>query len=296
MDRLDALRTFVAVAELRSFAGAARQLHMSAAVASRAVRSLEEDLGAPLFHRTTRSVSLTAEGAAYLERCRVALDTLEDARREFQGSAEPRGLLVVNAPVVFGRLHILPIISRLLSAHPALQVRLTLTDQVARLAEDGIDVAVRAGDLADSSLIAVHLTEVHRVLVASPVYLADRGKPNLPGDLLTHDLIGFDGFALGDEWRFAGDGGSTVRFSPRLVTNSVEAAIDAAVDGLGIARPLSYQAARPLGEGKLVRLLEEFEPAAIPISIVFPQNRRGSANVRAFVDAVKATFETDGAL
>jgi DNA-binding transcriptional LysR family regulator len=291
MDRLEALRTFVTVAEHRSFSAAARQLHISAAVASRAVSGLEEELGVALLHRTTRSVTLTPEGSAFVARCREALGTLDDARRDLQGGrAEPRGLLVVNAPVVFGRLHVLPIVSRLLRAHPALAVRLTLTDQIARLAEDGIDVAVRAGELIDSALLAVKLIEVHRVPVASPNYLADRGTPATPAELASHDLIGFDGFALGDEWRFGNDGQTTVRFAPRLVTNSVEAAIDAAIDGLGIARPLTYQVERPLAEGRLVRLLEAFDPPPVPISLVFQANRRGSPNVRALIETAQGYF------
>ena len=291
MDRLDALRTFVAVAKHRSFSGAARQLHVSAAVASRAVSVLEEELGVALFHRTTRSVTLTPEGSAFVTRCREALDTLDDARRELQGGrAEPRGLLVVNAPVVFGRLHVLPIVSRLRRAHPALAVRLTLTDQIARLVEDGIDVAVRAGELTDSALLAVKLIEVRRMPVASPAYVAARGAPVAPADLSHRDLIGFDGFALGDEWRFGSKGQTTVRFTPRFVTNSVEAAIDAAVDGLGIARPLSYQVERSLAEGRLVRLLDGFDPPPVPISLVFQANRRGSPNVRALIEAAQGYF------
>jgi DNA-binding transcriptional LysR family regulator len=291
MDRLDALRTFVAVAEHRSFSAAARQLHVSAAVASRAVSGLEQELGAALLHRATRSVTLTPEGTAFVARCREALDLLDDARRDLQGGrAEPRGLLVINAPVVFGRLHVLPIVSRVLRAYPALQVRLTLTDQIARLAEDGIDVAVRAGELTDSALIAVKLIDVHRLPVASAAYLATRGTPAVPGDLQEHDLIGFDGFALGDEWRFGGEGQTTVRFTPRLITNSVEAAIDAAIDGLGIARPLSYQVKRPLAEGRLVRLLDAYDPPPVPINLVFQANRRGSPNVRALIETAQAYF------
>lgn len=291
MDRLDALRAFVAVAEHRSFSGAARQLHMSTAVVSRAITGLEDDLGVPLVHRTTRSVTLTSEGQAFVARCREALETLDDARRELQGGrAEPRGLLVVNAPVVFGRLHVLPILARLLRTYPALAVRLTLSDHLARLAEDGIDVAVRAGELTDSALLAVRLVSVQRVPVASPAYLAARGTPSVPADLAAHDLIGFDGFALGDEWRFGGPGQPSVRFTPRLVTNSVEAAVDAAIDGIGIARPLTYQAERALIEGRLVRLLKPYDPPPIPISLVFQPNLRGSPKVRALIEAAQAYF------
>jgi DNA-binding transcriptional LysR family regulator len=149
---------------------------------------------------------------------------------------------------------------------------------------------VRAGELTDSALLVVKLIEVHRLLVASPAYLTKRRVPTSPADLADHDLIGFDGFALGDEWRFGGDSSTTVRFTPRLVTNSVEAAIDAAVDGLGVARPLSYQVEHPLADGRLVRLLEGFDPPKIPINLVFQANRRGSPNVRALIETAQAYF------
>ena len=178
MDRFEALRTFVAVADHQSFAEAARRLRISPTAASRAIAGLEEALGVTLLRRTTRSVGLTPEGAAYLQRCRIALDELDDAERSLRGEdAEPRGELIVTAPVVFGRMHILPIVTILLRAHPQLDVHLILVDRVIRLVEEGIDVAVRIADLSDSSLHAIRVAEVRRVLVASPAYLAERGVP-----------------------------------------------------------------------------------------------------------------------
>src|SRR5215472_8885646 len=172
MDRFEALRTFVAVADNRSFAEAARRLRISPTAASRAITDLEESLGVTLLRRTTRSVGLTPEGAAYLERCRLALDELDDAARSLRGkNAQPRGALIVTAPVVFGRLHVLPIVTKLLRMHRQLDVHLVLIDRVIRLVEEGVDVAVRIGDLSDSSLHAVHVADVRRVLVASPAYL-----------------------------------------------------------------------------------------------------------------------------
>src|SRR6516162_8996650 len=178
MDRFEALKTFVAVAEHRSFAEAARTLRISPTAASRAIAGLEDALGVTLVRRTTRSVGLTPEGTAYLERCRVALDELDAAERSLRGeNAEPRGELIVTAPVVFGRMHILPIVTKLLRAHPQLDVHLILVDRVIRLVEEGIDVAVRIADLSDSSLHAIRVAEVRRVLVASPAYLAEQGVP-----------------------------------------------------------------------------------------------------------------------
>src|SRR6516225_9816889 len=245
MDRFDALKTFVAVADHRSFVEAARTLRISPTVASRAIAELEKDLGVTLLRRTTRSVGLTPEGAAYLVRCRIALDELDDAARSLRGeNAEPRGDLVVTAPVVFGRMHILPIVTKLLRDHPQLDVHLILVDRVIRLVEEGIDVAVRIADLSDSSLHAVRVAEVRRVPVASPAYLTEQGLPSHVSDLLNHDLIAFDNFALSGEWRFAQSGRPSIRCEPRLLTNSVEAAIDAAhivvgarfeaEDGIGI--------------------------------------------------------------
>lgn len=285
MDRLDMLRTFAEVADRASFTEAARERRISPTAASRAVASLERMLGVSLFRRTTRQVALTPEGATYLEQCRHALALLDDAARTLRGEdAEPRGLLVVTAPVVFGRMHILPLIADLLCAHPALDVRLTLTDRVVRLVEEGIDVAVRIADLPDSALHAVRLGEVRRVLVASPGYLAARGAPSAVEALGEHDLIVFDAFAQNGEWRFGGKGRPALRVEPRLLTNSVEAAIDAAVAGLGITRALSYQVSSHIAEGRLTAVLSEHEPPAVPVTLLFQTSRQRSPNLRAFVD------------
>ena len=291
MDQLQTLRLFVTVAEKASFAEAARALRVSPAAATRAVASLEAELGVALLHRTTRSVKLTPEGADYLDRSRLALDTLEEAALAVRGSgAEPRGLLVVTAPVVFGRMHIAPIVANLLRAHAALNVRLLLTDRVVRISEEGIDVAVRIADLADSALHAVKVAEVRRVLVASPAYLKARGTPREIADLHDHDLIAFDSFAPNGEWRFAGPRSPALRFKPRLLTNSVETVTDAALDGLGIARVLSYQVARHIQERRLVRLFPTHEPLPLPVNLVFQANRQRSPNVRALLDAARAYF------
>jgi len=291
MDRLEALRTFVLVADQKSFAEAARRLRISPTAASRGVGELEESLGVTLLRRTTRSVDLTPEGSAYLERCRQILDDIEDADRSVRGEdAEPRGMLVVAAPVVFGRLHILPIINLLLRSHPALKARLTLNDRVVRLVEEGIDVAVRIADLAYSALHAVRVSQVRQVLVASPVYIEKRGVPTQLEELYQHDLIAFDGFAQNPEWRFKDSSRLAIRGEPRLLTNSVEATIDAAVDGVRIARLRSYQVLDHVRAGRLRYLLTEFEPVATPVNLVFQGGRRRTPSVSAFIAACQDHF------
>lgn len=288
MDRFQVLRLFVAVGEHASFAEAARRLRVSPTAASRAIAGLERDLGATLLRRTTRSVALTDAGARYHERCRHALDELDDAARSLRGEdAEPRGTLVVAAPEMFGRLHILPVVTGLLRAYQKLDVRLTLSDRVVRLVEEGIDVAVRIAELPDSSLRATQVAETRRVLVASPGYLAKHGTPQRVADLHDHALIAFDNFAPNGEWRFGGPGRPAIRFEPRLLTNNVMAAIEAADSGLGITRALCYQVRAQIDRGELVQLLAEFDPPSVPISLLYAPNRQRSANVRAFVDATR---------
>ncbi len=292
MDRLEMLRTFVAVADHESFAEAARRLRISPTAASRAVAALEQSLGQPLFRRTTRSVRLTEHGALYLERCRAALAELDDAALILRGSdgARPGGTLVITAPVTFGRLHILPIVTRLLRSHSALRVELTLIDRIVRLVDEGIDVAVRIGDLSDSSLHALKVAEVRRVLVASPAYLADRGSPENVPSLHGHSLISFTELDRAQEWRFGAAGKTAIRIVPGLTVNTADAAISAAIEGIGIARVLSYQALEAVAAGKLVTLLDDQSPSPVPVHLVYHANRRGSVNARAFVDAARAYF------
>lgn len=291
MDRLETLRTFVAVADNMSFADAARRLRISPTAASRAVAALEQSLGTALLRRTTRSVRLTDEGAIYLERCRAALADLDDAALALRGDgATPGGRLVVTAPVTFGRLHILPVATGLLRAHPALEIELTLIDRVVRLVDEGIDIAVRIGDLSDSSLHALKVAEVRRVLIASPSYLAAHGTPENVPALHGHALISFTELDRAHEWRFGPAGKPAIRIDPRLTLNTADAAIAAAIDDVGIARVLSYQALDAVAAGQLVTLLDGFAPPAVPVHLVYQANRRASVNVRAFIDSARARF------
>ena len=288
MDRLTALRTFVLAAEHRSFAEAARRLRLSPTAVSRGIAELEAGLGVMLLRRTTRSVNPTPEGVAYLERCRRILEELEDADRLVRGEdAEPHGALVVTAPVVFGRMHVLPIVNGLLARHPDLRVQLMLSDRFVRLVEEGIDVAVRIGDLSDSALYAIRITEVRRVLVASPGYLDPRGEPASVAHLHGHSLIAVETLSSHHEWRFTAEGRPAIRFEPRLATNSVEAAIDATLAGIGIARVFSYQVQQHVRAGRLRYVLEPMEPPPAPVHLVFQGSRRRAPNVAAFIAAAQ---------
>jgi len=290
MDRFDAMRVFVSVATRGSFAEASRSLRLSPSAVTRAVAWLEDELGLSLLARTTRSLRLTERGAIFLESCRQILDDLDDAERRVRGEdAEPRGEMTVAASVVFGRLHVMPIIDGLLRAHPALKVRLLLSDRNVHLVEEGVDVTVRIGPLVDSSLVATTLGAVSRVLVASPAYLAQRGVPVSPADLAGHDLIAFDGLGSVDEWSFA-TLDRPLRIEPRLSINSLDAALAGAEAGLGITRALSYQVEAAVREGRLALVLQAFATTPLPVSAVYPARRIGSANVSAFTKAAREHF------
>jgi DNA-binding transcriptional LysR family regulator len=289
MDYLDSMRTFAAVAKAGSFAEAARKLRLSPSVVTRSIAQLEEHLGHVLLSRTTRSVRVTERGRIYLDRCDQILDDVNDAERLVRGEdAELRGELTVAAPVMFGRLHVLPVVGVLLAAHRALAVRLVLSDRNAHLVDDGVDVAVRIGELADSAAIAVKLATVQRTVVASPSYVATRGAPKTPKDLVGHDVIAFESIELTNEWRFRDD--KAVRVTPRLTLNSADAAISAAEAGLGITRALSYQVQASVRVGRLVVLLPAYAPHELPVSAIYSTRRGAASSVAAFVSAARERF------
>jgi len=287
MDRLHTMRVFAAVARLESFAEAARRLRLSPSVVTRSIAQLEDQLGLTLITRTTRSLRLTERGEVYLESCRQILEDIDGAERRVRGeSAEPRGSLKVAAPILFGRLHVLPIVSRVLNEHKDLSIRLTLSDRNIHLVDEGIDVAVRIGELADSSLIAVKLGVVSRTVVASPGYLKLRGVPRLPAELVGHDIVAFEGIGAIDEWRFSSHE-KPIRIDPRLSVNSADAAIAAAEAGIGITRTLSYQVKDAVLAGRLVPILQQFAPPEAPVSAIYPARRIASANVAVLVKAAR---------
>jgi DNA-binding transcriptional LysR family regulator len=286
MDRFDALSAFVAVADLKSFAAAARKLGLSASTATRLVAALEERIGLRLLQRTTRSVRLTDAGARYLERARRIMADLEEADGAAQAErSTPTGRFVVSAPLSFGRLHVSPLMCAYLERYPDIVGALQLTDRMVNLVEDGIDLAVRIGNLPDSSLIARHFGETRRIVVASPLYLAHYGEPRDPAELASHRIIHFAALGGASDWRFARKGrDERTAIAPHYVTNSADAAVWHAARGGGLAMVLAYQAADELRAGRLKIVLRDFEPAPLPIQIVYPAARLLSAKVRAFVD------------
>lgn len=288
MDKLRTLKTFICVAEYASFAEAGRRLKMSPTTVSRAIAALEDDLGIQLLRRTTRSVRLTDEGAHFLERCRTGIAEIDGAYDMIRsGRSMPSGTLTVTAPVMFGRLHVLPIVVELMQLYPGLHVRLLLLDRVVRLVEEGVDIAVRIANLPDSSLHMLRVAQVQRVFSASPAYLAVRGRPTAPNDLRDHDVIWIeDEDGPRREW-----GLDVVRRAgrpARLTVNNVDAAIAAAVSGLGVVQTLSYQVTEDVAAGRLERLLSDDATSALPISLLFQSGRKDHPNVRAFIETAKS--------
>ncbi len=274
MDRLASIALFVAVAEADSFVAAARKTGRSPAGVSRAIAALEEVLGQRLFNRTTRALSLTEAGEQLLARGRRLLAEYDDMADALQGGGAPRGVLTLTAPVMFGRLHIMPIVRDFLGDFPGVDVNLLLFDRIVSLVDEAIDVGLRIGHLPDSSLIALRVGAVRRVLVAAPDYLARAGTPRIPDELAEHVFISTLGVASApSHWSLGADEDRTIRFRPRLAVNSVDAALDAAMSGLGVVRLFSYQAAERIAQGRLVRLLQDFEPPPAPIHLVRPPGR-----------------------
>jgi DNA-binding transcriptional LysR family regulator len=285
VDQLDSMRAFAAIAQAGSFSAAARALGAPVASVSRKLAALEQHVGARLVSRTTRRTALTEVGRRYLETCLRILTQIDEADRSAAGDArELQGLLTVTAPVAFGRQHVLPVVTAFLRAHPRVDVRLALADQNVDWAGEGLDVAVRIGTLPDSSLVATRVGAVRRVTCASPDYLRRRGTPARLEDLAAHDCVSFEGPASLGRWSFPSRRGTrTVPVRSRLTVTTAEAAVDAAVGGLGITRVLSYQAADAIAAGRLERILERFEPSALPVSVIHDDGRAPRRKVRAFV-------------
>jgi len=286
-DRFDALTIFVAVAEQQSFAEAARQLSRSPASVTRTVAALEERLQTRLFNRTTRSVALTDAGARCLESCRRLLATYDELEALNVGERiEPRGWINVTAPVMFGRLHVLPLVQSFLGEYRQVDLRLLLLDRVVSLVDEGLDLGVRVGQLPDSSLRAVRVGQVRRVVCATPQYIARHGVPATPRDLGSHSLVACTAVTpIPDRWTFHGrSGASSVTVTPRLVVNTTAAAVDAALNGLGLTCIRSYQMEPHAAAGLLQTVLVEYEPPPAPIHIVHPAGRHLPAKVRLFLD------------
>lgn len=288
--QLDHLRVLVAVADGGSFAAAARQLERSPAAISRTIAALEKSLGVRLVERTTRALHFTPTGERLLARARGILANLEEAVAEASSAqAALSGQIGVTAPLMFGRLHLAPLLLAFMERHPRVQVRLVLADRTLSLVEAGLAVAVRIGELPDSGLRAVSVGHLRRVLVAAPAYLRQYGELRTLADLASHRAIGFAQDVPLSRWRFKHPGRGileTVQPSAALVVNDQAVRVDAAIRGYGLATALSYQVREPLAAGQLRRVLEDYEPPPVPVHVVYTGGERAPARVRALVDFV----------
>lgn len=283
MDRLEAMRIFLTVAETSGFAEAARRLRLSPPSVTRAVAALEERLGTSLFQRSTRHVRLTQAGQRFLMDARRILADLEEAEASAAGDhGVPRGELSLTASQMFGRIHVAPLVQDFLDVYPQVSARLLLLDRVANLIDEGFDLAVRIAHLQDSSLRAIRVGHVRRVVVASPDYLERHGTPQHPSDLAQHRAVMFSAGMAIDDWVFR----DNLHVAPpaRFYVNSSEVAINAAIAGQGVTRVLSYMVAPALAAGKVKILLQDHELPPVPVQLVHAEGRRTSAKVRAFID------------
>lgn len=282
MDRLEAMSILLTAVEAGSLSAAGRRLGIPLATVSRKVSELEAHLGTRIFNRTSRQLTPTDAGLAYVAACRRILDDVDEAERMASGEFRaPKGDLVVTAPIAFGRLHLLPVVVDFLRTYPEIDIRLVMADRWVDLLEDPVDVALRIGVLSDSGLVAIRLGTVRHVVCASPAYLAERGTPRTLDDLREHACVTFQGLATAGQWAFS-EGSLTPR--TRLVVDTAEAAIDAAVAGVGITRVLCYQAAAAVRAGTLKVILEDIEPPALPVSLVHTGERLLPLKLRAFLD------------
>ncbi len=285
MDRCQAMRVFVKVAETGSFADAARQLNMSPPVVTRAVAALEEMIGTRLLTRTTRSVKLTEAGSRYFEDCRRILADISEAEAIAAGAhATPTGTLIITASMLFGHMYVLPILTDFLSQYPGVVVRSLFLDRVTNMVDEGIDVAVRIGHLPDSGYSAIRVGAVRRVICGAPAYFEKNGVPKAPADLTHHNIVATTAAWTSLDWRFGRDQKTSVTVHPRLLCNTNEAAIAAAISGWGLTRVLSYQIGPALVAGDLQTVLSEFEEEPLPIHLVHPAGRHAAAKVRSFID------------
>lgn len=286
MDRFEAMRVLVAAVDAGSLSAAGRRLGMPLATVSRKVSELEAKLKARLLNRSGRKLTLTDAGELYVAACRRILDDVQEAERSASGEYRvPRGDLYITAPIVFGRLHVVPVAAEFLKAHPEIDIRLALSDRVATLLDERLDLAVRIGALPDSSLVAVRVGAIRQVVCASPAYFAARGAPKRPDDLQHHDCITFESLSSPQAWTFIdGKRHAAMPVHSRLTVNTAEAAIEAALCGLGVTRVLSYQIADAVASGRLATALEAFEPAPWPVSLVYAGQRLIPQKLRAFLD------------
>ena len=287
MDRLDAMRVFVAVVDSKGFSAASRALSMPLATVSRKIAELESHIGAQLLIRSTCKLTVTDSGQRYYEDVRRILDEIGEAERQASGEYQhPKGHLTITAPTLFGRLHVLPAVNDFMKIHPDINIQLYLTNHVVDLLEDHINLGIRIGALSDSSLIALRVGSVRQIVCASPGYLSQQGRPLSPNDLAGHQCISFSKFGAPEEWAFKMPSGKIEHFpvQPRLLLNSIEGAVFSAREDGGLVQLYSYQAAFHVADGTLEIVLDRYEIEPPPVSIVYPQSRLVPQKMRAFVD------------
>lgn len=286
MDRLDAMSVLLAAVDCGSLSKASRKLRQPLATVSRKVSELENHLSAALLVRSTRGLELTPAGRSYVAGAKTILEQLQELERTAAGEyTEPRGDLVVTAPIMFGRIHVLPVASRFLDAFPEVAVGLMLTDRVINFLEGEIDVALRIGELPDSSLTATRIGSVRHVMCASPDYLQAHGTPTVPAELLQHSVISFESVSAPTTWGFQNEGEELgASFNARLSVNTIDAAIDAGLAGTGLIRAMSYQVAEYVRAKRLAVILEAFEPPPRPVHVVYDRQNRLPLKLRAFID------------
>lgn len=286
MDRLDAMSVLIAAVERGSFSRASRDLGLPLATVSRKVAQLEAHLNAVLVTRSTKGLELTPSGRSYVTAARAIMEQLTEVERAAAGEyTEPRGDLVITAPVMFGRLHVLPIVSAFLESFPKVSVGLVLTDRVVHLQDDQVDVALRIGVLPDSALVATRVGSVRRVVCASPAYLAANGTPRVPDDVREHNVVSLRSVSSPGSWLFESAGREfSVPLRSRLSVSTVDAAIDAALSGVGLFRTLSYQLVEHVRKGRLDLVLADFEPPPRPVHMIYDPQHRMPLKLRAFID------------
>jgi DNA-binding transcriptional LysR family regulator len=288
LDRFEAMSVLLTAVESGSLSKASRQLGMPLATVSRNVAELEAHLKATLLIRSAKGLELTPTGRSFVASAKAILEQLGEAERTAAGEyAEPKGDLVATAPIMFGRLHLLPTVTQFLGTYPEVSVGLMLTDRITHFLDDQVDVALRIGELPDSSLIATRVGEVRRVACASPGYLATRGLPKSPDDLADHSVISFENVAAPGRWSFASAAGEvSVAVGSRLSVNTIDAAIDAGLAGSGVIRAMSYQVVDAVRDGRLELVLEDFALPPSPVHLVYARQGRLPLKLRAFVDFV----------
>lgn len=292
MDKLKLMEAFVAIADEGSLTAAARRQGGSLPAMVRALAKLETHLGVRLLNRSTRRIALTEEGRLYLARCRRVLADIDDAEAALAERGPPAGTLTLTAPVMFGRLHLAPLVGEFLAAQPAMKVNLLLLDRVVDLLEEGIDLALRIGRLQDSSMVALPLGEIRWLACASPAFIARHGMPAAPEALGAMPCIRMLGNPALAPWRFgSGAAERVVEVGGALATNQLDVAVDACRRGLGVGRFLSYQVADALRSGELVEVLHGFAPPPSPVNLVYPHSRLLSARVRAFIEACRPQLQ-----